>query len=183
MIFISPYLKGGKDAARLTHRANYIATREGVELLRDNNVQKRPTKRQTDFIARALRDFPETAELAEYKDYLATPNRKSAAEFIGQVWEQYIEAQDQRENYLDYVSHRPGVKSYGDHGLWDRNGKVDSLKDAVDEVANHEGNVWTPVISLRREDAERLSYYRRGELARTHQFLFGGDRQRIQNSD
>ena len=98
MIFISPYLKGGKDAARLTHRANYIATREGVELLRDDSVRKRPTKRQTDFIARSLRDFPEAAELAEYKDYLAAPNRKSAAGFIGQVWEQYIEAQDQREN-------------------------------------------------------------------------------------
>ena len=158
MIFISPYLKGGKDAAHLTHRANYIATREGVELLMDDSVRKRPTKRQTDFIARALRDFPETAELAEYKDYLAAPNRKSAAEFIGQVWEQYIDAQDQRENYLDYVSHRPGVKSCGDHGLWDRDGKVESLKDAVDEVSNHEGNVWTPVISLRREDAERLCY-------------------------
>lgn len=32
-IFISPYLKGGKDAAKLSHRTRYIATREGVELL------------------------------------------------------------------------------------------------------------------------------------------------------
>ena len=158
LIFISPYLKGGRDASHLTHRTKYIATREGVELLKDDNAQKRPTKRQTDFIARALRDFPEAAELAEYADYCETPNRKTAAELISQVWEQYVETQDKRENYLDYVSHRPGVKSYGDHGLWDRDGKVKSLQAAVDEVAHHEGNVWTPVISLRREDAERLCY-------------------------
>ncbi|MBQ9719481.1 MAG: SEL1-like repeat protein, partial [Oscillospiraceae bacterium] len=158
MIFISPYLKGGTQKAKLVHRTNYIATREGVELLRDDDSKKQPTKRQTEFITRAHRDFPEAKELAEYADYRANPNRKSAGEFISQVWEQYVEAQDKRENFLDYVSHRPGVKSFGDHGLWDRDGKVKSLKAAVDEVANHEGNVWTPVISLRREDAERLGF-------------------------
>ena len=36
--------------------------------------------------------------------------------------------------------------------------KVKNLAQAVREVAEHTGNVWTPVIALRREDAERLGY-------------------------
>ena len=41
-IFISPYLKGKKDAAKLSHRTRYIATREGVELLRSDNADLAP---------------------------------------------------------------------------------------------------------------------------------------------
>ena len=32
--FMSPYLKGGRDTAKLSNRARYIATRPGVEVLR-----------------------------------------------------------------------------------------------------------------------------------------------------
>ena len=42
---------------------------------------------------------------------------------------------DGRENYLDYVANRPGVKALGEHGLWDAHGKVPSLENAVAEVA------------------------------------------------
>jgi hypothetical protein len=38
------------------------------------------------------------------------------------------------------------------------NGKVENLSKAIDEVAHHNGNVWTPVVALRRVDAERLGY-------------------------
>lgn len=65
---------------------------------------------------------------------------------------------DGRENYLGYVANRPGVKAMGEHGLWDANGKVPSLENAIAEVAQHTGNVWTPIISLSRENAERLGY-------------------------
>ena len=44
------------------------------------------------------------------------------------------------------------------HGLWDANGKVQNLSQVVREVAEHTGNVWTPVVALRRQDAERLGY-------------------------
>ena len=65
---------------------------------------------------------------------------------------------DSRENYLDYVANRPGVKSLGEHGLWNADGKVTSLENAIAEVAQHQGNVWTPIISLSRQNAERLGY-------------------------
>ena len=59
----------------------------------------------------------------EYEDYCAAPTRKTASALIEQLWEQYVMALHERENFLDYVAHRPGVKSDGDHGLWDANGK------------------------------------------------------------
>ena len=65
-IFISPYLKGGKDAAKLTHRTRYFATREGVALLQSDNADLLPSDKQEAFIARALKQFPEVRELRGY---------------------------------------------------------------------------------------------------------------------
>lgn len=158
LIFISPYMKGGRDAARLAHRTRYFATREGVQLLKDDNAHLPATKKQQQYIQRLLRSFPEARELPEYENYANTPNRKTAFALIAQIHEDFIEPMDGRENYLDYVANRPGVKALGEHGLWDAHGKVPSLENAVAEVARHTGNVWTPVISLSRENAERLGY-------------------------
>ena len=158
VIFISPYLKGGRDAAKLSHRTRYIATRDGVELLRGDDDSRAPSDKQREFITRALRQFPEAKELFEYEDYRAAPSRKTASTLIDQIWEQYVMALEERENFLDYVSHRPGVKSDGDHGLWNANGKVENLSAVMREVANHPGIVWTPVVTIRRADAERLGF-------------------------
>ena len=158
LIFISPYMKGGRDAARLAHRTRYFATREGVQLLKDDNAHLPATKKQQQYIQRLLRSFPEARELPEHEDYANTPNRQTAFALIAQIHEDFIEPMDGRENYLDYVANRPGVKALGEHGLWDAHGKVPSLENAVAEVARHTGNVWTPVISLSRENAERLGY-------------------------
>lgn len=158
IIFISPYMKGGRDSARLAHRTRYFATREGVQLLKDDNAHLPVTKKQQQYIHRLLRSFPEARELPEHENYANTPNRQTAFELIAQIHEDFIEPMDSRENYLDYVANRPGVKAMGEHGLWDANGKVSPLENAVAEVAQHTGNVWTPVISLSRENAERLGY-------------------------
>ena len=158
LIFISPYMKGGRDAARLAHRTRYFATREGVQLLKDDNAHLPATKKQQKYIQRLLRSFPEAKELPEHEDYANTPNRQTAFDLIEQIHEDFVEPMDSRGNYLDYVANRPGVKSLGEHGLWNVDGKVISLENAVAEVAQHQGNVWTPIISLSRENAERLGY-------------------------
>ena len=158
LIFISPYMKGGRDSTRLAHRTRYFATREGVQLLKDDNSNLPATKKQQQYIHRLLRSFPEARELPEHEDYANTPNRQTAFALIAQIHEDFIEPMDGRENYLDYVANRPGVKALGEHGLWDAHGKVPSLENAVAEVARHTGNVWTPIISLSRENAERLGY-------------------------
>ena len=158
IVLISPYLQGGQNAAKLAQRTRYFATRPGVELLTDEYSTLPATKKQRSFIDRLVRSFPTSKELIEYEDYLANPTQGNASAFIQQTWEDYVEALDQKENFIDYISHRPGVQKDGEHGLWDANGKVQNLSQVVREVAEHTGNVWTPVVALRRQDAERLGY-------------------------
>ena len=155
--FMSPYLKGGGDSARRANRIRYFATRPGVEVLSDGGSQP-ATKKQKAYIQRLLRALPDARELLEYEDYLKNQTQESASEFIRQAREDFAVPMSQRENYLDYVSHRPGVELRGEHGLWTSGGKVENLSEAVREVAEHPGNVWTPVVAIRRQDAERLGY-------------------------
>ena len=157
LVLISPYLKGGRQAPRLANLTRYLATRPGVEKLEDR--RDRPaTEEQRSGIRRLLRSFPAAGELLEYEDYRENPTWGNADAFLQQAREEFLEPLDQRENFLNYVAHRPGVQKEGDHGLWDAGGKVQNLSQAVREVSEHPGNVWTPVIALRREDAERLGY-------------------------
>ena len=156
--FMSPYLKGGRDTAKLSNRARYIATRPGVEVLRGEQQGQPATKKQQAYIQRLLRDFPGAEELLEYEDYQNAPTQANADTFIRQVQEDFAEPMSRMENYLDYVSHRPGVQMDGEHGLWCAGGKVRNLSQAVRGVAEHTGSVWTPVVAIRREDAERLGY-------------------------
>ena len=156
--FMSPYLKGGRDTAKLVNRARYIATRPGVEVLRDEHNDQPATKKQQTYIQRLVRDFPGADELLEYEDYRNAPTQANANAFIRQVQEDFAEPMNRMENYLDYVSHRLGVQLDGEHGLWCAEGKVRNLSQAVQEVAEYTGNVWTPVVAIRREDAERLGY-------------------------
>ncbi|WP_242957301.1 MobP3 family relaxase [Flavonifractor plautii] len=155
---MSPYLKGGRDTAKLSNRARYIATRPGVEVLRGEQQDQPATKKQQAYIQRLLRDFPGAEELLEYEDYQNAPTQANADTFIRQVQEDFAEPMSRMENYLDYVSHRPGVQMDVEHGLWYAGGKVRNLSQAVREVAEHTGSVWTPVVAIRREDAERLGY-------------------------
>ena len=156
--FMSPYLKGGRDTAKLSNRTRYIATRPGVEVLRGKQQDQPATKKQQAYIQHLLRDFPGAKELLEYEDYCNAPTQANANTFICQVQEDFAEPMRRMENYLDYVSHRPGVQLNGEHGLWCAGGKVCNLSQAVREVAEHTGSVWTPVVAIRREDAERLGY-------------------------
>lgn len=157
--FMSPYLKGGgQGTGKLANRARYIATRPGVEVLKGEQQDQPATKKQQAYIQRLLRDFPGAEELLEYEDYQASPTVEHANAFIRQVQEDFAEPMGRMEHYLDYVAHRPGVQLDGEHGLWCAEGKVRNLSQAVREVAEHPGNVWTPVVAIRREDAERLGY-------------------------
>lgn len=158
VFFSSPYLKGGKQSAKLANLTKYISTREGVELLNDTDSDLPATKQQQDFISRLLKMFPDPRGMPEYEDYQTARSQKNAAEFISQVQENYAYLLDKRENYVDYVANRPGVKKLGEHGLWNADGKVPVLQNAIDEVAHYQGNVWTPVIAIQRSDAERLGY-------------------------
>ena len=61
--------------------------------------------------------------------------------------------------YMAYIAQRPRAEKLGDHGLFSGADQV-VLKDAMEELSNHPGTVWTVIYSLRREDAVRLGYDR-----------------------
>ena len=63
-----------------------------------------------------------------------------------------------RENYIGYLANRPGAVKFGAHGLFSQEDTPIDLNAVTKEVANHGGNVWTHVVSLRREDAQRMGY-------------------------
>ena len=101
IVLISPYLKGGKNAAKLAQRTRYVATRPGVEVLRGEHSEQPATKKQQAYIQRLLRDFHGADELLEYEDYRNAPTRGNANAFIRQVQEDFAEPMSRMENYLD----------------------------------------------------------------------------------
>ena len=154
-----PYLKGSeKTAAHLSNLVKYIATREGVEKMESAHRLWNSTKKQQELIAQILREFPDTRELFEYEDYCENPNRGNASEFISIALEQNLDQISGREKYLDYIANRLRVEKFDSHGLFTSGDAPLVLSQVAEEVAAHTGNVWTPIISLRREDAARLGY-------------------------
>ena len=158
LIFISPYLRGSTNSARLANHVRYISTRDGVQTLNDSSKNLPPTKKQEEYIQKLTKKFSEATSLPEYEEYISAPSRYSASEFIEQTEEIYSFNLDERENFIGYIASRPGVKKLNEHGLWNADGQVPVMQTAMDEVSQYEGNVWRPIISLPREDAERLGY-------------------------
>ena len=150
------YLKHEK--AHLAHLVRYIATREGVEMARDTHDHLPATARQKQLIDELLRSLPETQESYEYHDYQANPTMGNASAFIAISIEQNMDLVAKKENYVDYIASRPGVEKRGTHGLFTDAGVPVILSRVQEEVARHEGNVWTFILSIRREDAVRLGY-------------------------
>ena len=155
----SPYLKpnsgGGKHAGNY---ARYIATREGVELAEDTSRHLQATVKQEQMIRQLLKDFPDSTDLHEYADYKAKPTRENASEFISQVMELHSGEMGNREKYVSYIAQRPGVEKMGKHGLFTDEGVPIVMEQVAREMAESKSNIWTHIISLRREDAARLGY-------------------------
>ena len=58
-----------------------------------------------------------------------------------------------REIFMNYLDTRPNS-----HGLFNEKDEPIILENVSKEVANHAGAIWTHIISLRRDDAERMGY-------------------------
>ena len=151
LILKSPYIKGG---ARAVSYAKYIGTRERVELVPDGRPA---TKKQEQLIAILVKDFPDTKKLLEYSDYYSSPTKVNASVFITQALEDNWDGAQQSDIYAEYIATRPRVERLGSHGLFGDEDYVD-LKSVTKELENCEKNVWTHIVSLKREDAARLGY-------------------------
>ncbi len=160
LIFKCPYLKPDhpRSEAQRENYVRYVATREGVERLDPGKAALPATERQQEMVGQLLRDFPLCRELFEYEDYLSAPTRGNASEFITRAIEDNMDALSKRENYVDYIAKRPRAERFGAHGLFTGTDDPLVLSQVAEAVASHPGNVWLPIISLRREDAARLGY-------------------------
>lgn len=139
--------------------AKYIATREGVDKIDASYQLAASTKKQQKLIEKILRDFPDTKEMLEYEDYQKDPTIGNASEFITRALEDNAYEVMQTKTYADYIATRPRAQRFGAHGLFTDDGIEVKLDQVSDELNHYGGNVWTIIISLRREDAERLGYH------------------------
>ena len=153
LIVKSPYIKcNGSQGA--TGYMKYIATRERVEILPDDRP---PTRKQEQLISKLSKDFPGVKELLEYEDYAQHPTKANASALITLALEENWSKISSSEGYAKYIATRPRAQRLGDHGLFGDEEGVD-LDRAMAELEDYTGNVWTHIISLRREDATRLGY-------------------------
>ena len=163
LILKSPYIKAGGAGKYM----RYIATRENVERLPDSRP---PTKKQAELIGKLTKDFPVSMKLDGYTEYKKSPTRAKASAYISSTLEANWDAAQSTEAYMKYIATRPRVEKLGTHGLFGDEDDV-NLDAAIAEMESVPGNVWTHIISLKREDAERLGYDNASSwrnLLRTH---------------
>ena len=132
----------------------YIATREGVEVLTGNGPS---TEKQKEMVSKLLKDFPDMRDSFEYEDYKQAPTLHTASALISAALDSHMQNLQSENGYLRYIATRPGAEKHGAHGLFGRQENTD-LTAAMHDLTAHDGNVWTIIYSLHREDAERLGY-------------------------
>ena len=162
IIVTSRYLKSGTQKSKNKRRnyTKYIATRETVEVRDQNTIDRNDnaTKNQQELLRDLLSDFPEAKRYLEYEDYTANPTVENASELINTIIERNADVIGNRQNFVGYMAMRPGVEKRGSHGLFNEKDEPIILNQAANEIAEHKGNVWSHVVSLRREDAVRLGF-------------------------
>ena len=158
LIVTSRYLKSGtaKTKSQRKNYTKYIATRESVEVREQS--KKYSTENQKKLLNELLNDFPESKKYLEFEDYKNNPTAENASELISIIIERNADVIGNRQNFVGYMAMRPGVEKRGEHGLFNESNEPIVLDQIAEEVANHPGNVWSHIVSLRREDAIRLGY-------------------------
>ena len=132
----------------------YIATREGVEVLTGKGPA---TEKQKEMVSKLLKDFPDVPDSFEYEDYKQAPTLHTASALISAALDSHMQNLQSENGYLKYIATRPGAEKHGAHGLFGRQENT-NLTAAMHDLTAHDGNVWTIIYSLHREDAERLGY-------------------------
>ena len=116
-----------------------------------------PATKQKSLIESILKRIPDTVQYPEYQEYLKRETKGTANEFLNAVLKQEEDAENIRK-LVTYMAERPGVVKMGKHSLFSQTDDPIDLDAAAEEVGNHNGYIWTHIVSLHREDAERLGY-------------------------
>ena len=157
LICTSRYIKNSKSK-NAGNLIKYMGTREGVEKLSNGYDNAPATKKQHRLICDLLRAYPPVWNYPEFEKYRVEQSKGAATECINAFIERNADQIKDVKKLVSYIAERPGVEKIGKHGLFSQSDDKIDLDKICDEVANHEGIIWTHVVSLTREDAERLGY-------------------------
>lgn len=151
------YIKGDS----YNHKSNYIhylGTRENVELYSGTDDTLPALDEQKKIIEEIVREYPYAMKVPEYEEFLNHPSRKNASLYIHQVLEGNMHLAEKKSNYMEYLAKRPRSEAIHEHGLFSYAGSKVDLEKVMKEVADYKGVLYTTVLSMKREDAERLSF-------------------------
>ena len=154
------YLKM-KKPSQVKNYVKYVATRPNAEKFEADQSQTEATEHQKRWIEKELKAHIELRESCEqeYEDYLQNPTKENAADLINKIAEEGLAREGSMENYVGYLAKRPRAeRGKQGHALWNGSDKEIDLNQVAKEAAEHNGNIWTFVLSLKREDAVRLGY-------------------------
>ena len=157
IIVTSRYLKPGSKK-QLSNYMKYIATREGAVTVQSNSQNAPVTPKQQALILSLLTDFPESRESQTFQNYTAHPTQQNASALISEIAEHNADRIITKEKYVGYIATRPGAVKSGQHGLFSQTDAPIDQNAVAKEISNHTGNVWTHVVSLRWDDAQRMGY-------------------------
>ena len=157
LIFKVNYFKPNHPNSRGGY-ARYIATRDGVEKDDSHKLTLKATDKQEELIEKLTKDFPSSLGTDEYSAYKESPTVGNATDFISATIEDNLSSIINSPTYADYIATRPRAERIGSHGLFSSGDEPIVLSKVSEELNNHQGNVWTIIASLKREDAERLGF-------------------------
>ncbi len=157
LICTSRYIKNSKSK-NAGNLVRYMGTREGVEKLSDGYDNKPATKKQHNLICELIKAYPPAWNYPEFEKYKIERSKSAATECINAFIERNSEQIKDVKKLVSYMAERPGVEKVGAHGLFSQTDEKIDLDKVCAEVEKHDGIIWTHVISLTREDAERLGY-------------------------
>ncbi len=138
------YLKM-KKPSQVKNYVTYVATRPNAEKFEVDLSREEATEHQKKWIEKELKAHSELKESCEQEceDYLDNPTRENAEDLIRKIAEEGLARAERGEQ---------------GHALWNGADEVIHLNQVAKEAAEHNGNIWTFVLSLKRENAVRLGY-------------------------
>ncbi|WP_304584258.1 MobP3 family relaxase [Acutalibacter muris] len=157
IIVTSRYMRNSPKRSA-TNLVKYMGTREGVEKVVEGIDNAPATVRQQRLVQDIIKFDRSAKDYGEYHDYENSPTKSNASEFIDSFIERNADRIGELDKLVSYMAERPGVEKLGPHGLFSQTDDKIDLDSVAEEVGQHKGIIWTHVISLHREDAERLGY-------------------------
>ena len=159
IIFTARYVKN-ISKGQIKNYVKYIATRPNSEKY-SQIISDEISELQSNWIAKELKKSPKLKQecAEEYQAYEENPSCKTAENLICKIAEVNIYHGNDIKNYVGYLAKRPRAEfTEQGHALWNDKVEKINLRKVQNEAAEYQGRIWNFVVSLKREDAQRLGY-------------------------